>query len=896
MASSGSSPDSGQRIGAYEVQRLLGRGGMGEVFLAWDARLRRQVAIKRVRSDRGLDTPSRQRLLREARAVAGLSHPAIVHVYDLIEDAGAGDCIVMEYVEGRTLTAEIGGGLLEPARAIRLGHEIAEGLTAAHAAGIVHRDLKSENVIVTVSGHAKILDFGLALPQTLAVGESRLTQDGVLLGTFHMMSPEQASGGDTDERSDLFSLGAMLYEMLTGISPFHGASPSETLKRVLFDHPARVDAVRPGLPARLCTLVERLLAKEPGNRPASAAEVARELGEIAAFLSSASIPTRSASVSDLPTVAAILSPAAARPVSRQPGAPGSTAGMSVLRRRGMKRAAAALLAVVVLGIAAFLVTRPSLVRPSAPPLSQPPLRVVVLQPQIHGDDDHLRLAASGVLAASFKVLSSLEGVDAIDQPNLIGKPVTLPEIAQAAAANELLVATIESSGERGKITLRRQTPGNRLLWTETLLVPIEPDHLLDLASVVDASLLRGYKDRQVRPGIPASEARTEDYTRFIAVKQRLDTGTVPSEEDFNQLQRVMNTSPKLLEARLLAIQVQLGRFDANHRVEDLDDALDLVKGALELAPDDPNPLLLRFKIELARSQTQPAARTLKHIEQILPRDPRVLVLRSKLADREGRLDEALADLRKAVQTSPTWPNLSSLADLESRTGHVEEARGHLRQILAASPHNIFALNGLARIELLFGDLQEAEKRYQELLALTPKPLRAHYTNLGVTRILLERYPEAIAVLHKALEIDPDSTSVNLNLAQAELAVGDRRDSQTHFQNALREIEKNPFPGNELTRAECLAFLGRSLEAVKIIDQVPEQKRNDPEFLKSAALVYAVTGNPTLALANVEKAIDKGVQSRWFYLPGYASLRRSPDFQDILRKAPGPLGEPPMHRN
>ena len=161
VAESRSSPGSGERIGAYRVEKLLGRGGMGEVFLAWDDRLRRRVAIKRIRRDRTLDPALRQRLLREARAAAGLSHPAIVQIFDLIEDA-SGDCLVLEYVEGKTLAATLAAGPLETAFALRLAREIASGLAAAHAAGIVHRDLKPENVIVTPAGHAKVLDFGLA--------------------------------------------------------------------------------------------------------------------------------------------------------------------------------------------------------------------------------------------------------------------------------------------------------------------------------------------------------------------------------------------------------------------------------------------------------------------------------------------------------------------------------------------------------------------------------------------------------------------------------------------------------------------------------------------------------------------------------------------------------------
>jgi serine/threonine-protein kinase len=170
-------------IGPYRLARRLGRGGMGEVFLAWDERLGRRVAVKRILRE----TPrpqDRERLLREARAAARLSHPAVVQVYDLIEDP-AGDAIVLEYVEGRTLRVLLSEGLPPVAFAVRLAREIVEGLAAAHSAGLVHRDLKAENVVVTPDGHAKILDFGIA-----KVPESEgLTGQGVVLGTAHAMSP-----------------------------------------------------------------------------------------------------------------------------------------------------------------------------------------------------------------------------------------------------------------------------------------------------------------------------------------------------------------------------------------------------------------------------------------------------------------------------------------------------------------------------------------------------------------------------------------------------------------------------------------------------------------------------------------------------------------------------------
>src|SRR5947209_5221932 len=276
----GASPDRRdlpERIGSYRVLGHLGRGGMGEVFLAWDDRLRRKVAIKRLRGDAETSPALRQRLLREARAAASLSHSAIVQVYDLIAD-DEGDCIVMEYVEGRTLGSRLSDGPLPLDFAVRLAREIADALAAAHAAGIVHRDLKADNVIVTPSGHARVLDFGLARRLSGATDEVILTQHGFILGTCHAMSPEQAAGGEVDARSDLFSLGILLHHMLTGVSPFLAATPRETLQRVLNHQPPPVTSLRAGVPPGLGALVTRLLAKAPEDRPQDAAAVARALG------------------------------------------------------------------------------------------------------------------------------------------------------------------------------------------------------------------------------------------------------------------------------------------------------------------------------------------------------------------------------------------------------------------------------------------------------------------------------------------------------------------------------------------------------------------------------------------------------------------------------------------
>jgi serine/threonine protein kinase len=229
-------PEPPERLGPYRLDQMLGSGGMGAVWRAWDERLERWVALKQIRTDATL-RHGRERLRREARAAARLNHPAIVHVYDILESAD-GDWIVMELVEGKTLRCLLDEETaLPPARAIQLCREITEGLAEAHANGILHRDLKAANVIVAPSGRAKILDFGLAKEIPRASGpegqDLTLSTPGLILGTCFAMSPEQALGHALDERSDLFSLGSLLYEMLTGEAPFRCESPALSLARVV---------------------------------------------------------------------------------------------------------------------------------------------------------------------------------------------------------------------------------------------------------------------------------------------------------------------------------------------------------------------------------------------------------------------------------------------------------------------------------------------------------------------------------------------------------------------------------------------------------------------------------------------------------------------------------------
>ncbi|MEM1178807.1 MAG: protein kinase [Acidobacteriota bacterium] len=273
-----------RQIGPYLLQDLLGRGGMGEVWSARDVRLDRRVAIKHVRRDQALDPTLRERFRREAWAAARIAHPAVVPVFDVLEDS-EGDWIVMELVEGPSLRDRVQTGEPLPlGELLRFGRHIAQGLAAAHAKGLVHRDLKTENVILADSGHAKILDFGLVkhLNEAREPGAASLTESGAVMGTARAMSPEQARGLDIDPRSDLFSFGTLLYEAACGRSPFLAETSLDTLTQVVGREPTPLSELRPELPDTFCRLVGSLHEKARERRPASADEVARALDEIAA--------------------------------------------------------------------------------------------------------------------------------------------------------------------------------------------------------------------------------------------------------------------------------------------------------------------------------------------------------------------------------------------------------------------------------------------------------------------------------------------------------------------------------------------------------------------------------------------------------------------------------------
>lgn len=877
-------------LGPYRVEERLGAGGMGEVYRGYDARLDRPVALKRVKPGDERSEASRARFRREARAAARLSHGAVVQVYDWVEEDGA-DWIVMELIDGRSLRRLMAEGLPSVEQTLRFARQIVGALQAAHGAGIVHRDLKADNVMVTAGGDVKVFDFGLAKRyDTGDAPPTELSAHGQIVGTVSGMSPEQALGRPLDGRSDLFSFGSLLYELLTGISPFRGQTAAETLTRICTVQQLPVHRHRPEVPVELSDLVDRLLEKDPGRRPGSAREVAgilESLGTESSGTDSAArpVPARDGLALDDPTRdggSSTLAPFGG--VVRGPAVsdPGAEPATIRTHGRGWLRGVSTAAILVVLALVAWHLASP---RGKAPPERR---YIAVAPPRVAeavAEDPAVRLLAGAVHAGVERGLLGLSGIGVLDGGRSgAADPLV---IASDLGADEVVTTELDCDRETCQILLRRLggTDG-AVLWIGRTSADRVGADLPAHSSGIAEQVRGGYPDAEAHAALPDLRVSPQDYAMYLELEQGHQTRARSAEsgEYLGEILALEARAPRFPEAFLLEATVRRLRFHGSRRDEELELGTAAVERALALAPQDPRVLRVAAQMAIDSGRLEDAEAFLATAERLEPGDVGWKIQRASLLERQGRIREARELLGAATRRRPTWENLSRLADLDYRVGDVEASRRHLEEALERAPGNYDVFSRLAQLELLNGEPRRAVELYGELVERAPEATER--TNLGVAHLLLADYDAAVARFREVLEATPDSPYALLNLADAELLRGETEKARDLYLRVLEQVDADPDPeALLLVRAQAEGHLGRGEDAVGSAQRALRRAPDNPQVIYETALVHALAGDAASALVHSRRARELGIDERWFGFPWFDSIRDrlgSPPGEDLPR--------------
>ncbi len=864
-------------IGHYQLLEPIGRGGMGLVFRARDTRLEREVAIKCLRTEL-FEVHYIERFKREALLLAKLNHPNIVQIYDFIE-APEQLALVMELVDGQNLQTYLREHIVPLSQRLHWLTQIAEGLAIAHDAGIIHRDLKAENILINKRGQAKITDLGIAKSQ-----DFNATLTDHVAGSYCSMSPEQAMGENISFKSDLFSLGILAYQLLCGAHPFGDTGNKlQVMQRIISHPPTAPHQHNPDLPVEFVDLLGQLLSKDPNKRPDNTHWVAAQFKKLSTLNLHDDAPnddtqilaahhtniTRSTRTQDHPTFETRFVAVAA---------PGISLWEKVKTYIATNKIVVGSAAISLFIIASVIVWQ---LQP------KPPKYIAVIPPKLTAEgmqESQQELVKGAVYDAIQQSVIQLDGYYLIPQDEIENSTGDSETILKATAADELITSEIKCKIEACVITLTRLEPetekgNNRLRVRNTKNIDILTDRYISVLETAQNAVGALYSTRIM----PQQSIPEHAYKTFLeAIQQYRNSGATA--ELLNKIDELPKAIKETPTTNTLYKDISLDLFHETGADEYLD-RLEIYNKqySTHISTTD---LHNQFYLKIARNDFNSATNIIKKIEE---KDGSTLALNDLQAYMEmvkNDYEKAIYFYKNSLKSKKTANNLYNIANAYRYQGNSDLALKYATEALSLSPKLHQANSLLGVIALVNGDIEKAITSFESVVAQNPRDI-TNISNLGLCNLLKKNYSAATKNFTDALNLSPNNPTFLLNLADAENLKGNNENSKSIYASIISISEGTENSDDLRNLAQAYAHLNEFSKSFAALQKLEKLDSQNIETAYTAALVHTLAKNTHSAIFNIENSLKNGMNGVWFRFPWFDSLCPNTQFKKLLEQ----YGEP-----
>jgi Flp pilus assembly protein TadD/TolB-like protein len=856
----------GTRLGPHEILSPLGAGGMGEVYRAKDSKLKRDVAIKVLPQSLAVNPDALARFEREALAVAALSHPNILSIFDFGTQDGL-SYAVMELLEGETLRGKLDAGPISQKQAVDYALQVARGLSAAHEKGIVHRDLKPENLFVTKEGHVKILDFGLAKrieqqkfgDETSAPTESP-TEPGVVMGTMGYMSPEQLRGLAVDHRSDIFSLGAILYELLSGRKAFRRDTAADTMSAILKEEPPELSESGLNISPALDRVVRHCLEKDRADRFQSAKDIVFALSEASGQVTAS---------------------------GAQPAAG------SALKRKIV--VVAAVMAVLAIAVAMLVRVSPRGREIKALPETK---RLAILPAtDLTGRADGRQLCDGVSISLGVK-LQSFPGV-AIMRPS---GPAMLRETSPATwardtGANILVQPAVRQMGDRGQLSFSIfladssvQIAAGEVTGPAAEYFRLEDELTQKLVAALRIQLAGSGTAAALGPAPAIPGAGQTDYIVALGYLERSD--------DNDSVQKAIDLLTTIPDAENSAlVQAALGRaylasYSNSLDVKRADLAKTAAERAITLDQTLPEAQVTLGRILTTTGKPEEAASVIRRALESHPNDAEAVQALAQALNGARQFAEAERAYQRAVELKPrSWKAYAGLSNFYYYRHQYQDAIDALRKGIELNPDVPILFDNLGAAYVKTRRYPEAGEAFRRSIELKPRP--AAISNMGTVLYIQGRYQDAANAFSRAVELEPLDYSLHKNLADGLFRVpGSSFQARAEYIEAARLARQAL--GVNAREAYAHVVIGTALAKTTSpeagLDEIRLALALEPknqDVLQCAAIVFAIAGKTREALDAIDRSLTQGVSVDEIETePDFTPLRGNARYRAILDRHRG----------